>query len=144
MTALRKLTLRVGRRGLFLVLFGAVYLLIGYSYLTVSQTSQPLVKHALRLALNVAPLTVYGWLWVAAGGLAAVSGLFTITSSRRPIGFIAAVVMPSLWTLVYLAAWIDGDVPRGWVSALLFGLLAAAVWVVAGMPDPHEFPKAKP
>lgn len=144
MTVLRKVGLHVGRRGVFLVLFGGVYLLIGYSYLTVAASSRLLVKHALRLALNVAPLPVYGWLWITAGTVAVISGLFTITSPRRPIGFTAAVVMPALWTVVYFAAWIDGDVPRGWVSALLFGLLAAAVWVVAGMSDPHEFMKVNP
>lgn len=128
--------LHVGRRGVFLALFGAVYLLIGYSYLAVPKESLPAVKHGLRLAVNIAPLQVYGWAWIATGAVAVVSGLFTLTSTRRPIGFAAAVLMPSLWVVIYLAAWLAGDVPRGWVSAALFALIAAAVAVVAGMTDP--------
>lgn len=138
MTALRRFGLHVGRRGVFLFLFGVVYLLIAYSYTGVKVTPQ--VRMALRLALNVAPLSAYAWAWAAAGALSVVCGLFC--PGRKAIGFIAAVVMPVLWAVVYLAAWIDGDIPRGWVTAALFVALGGAVAVVAGMPEPRDIARA--
>lgn len=132
MTTLRWVRRRVGRRGVFLILFGVVYLLLGYSYLGVTVT--PVVRQALRLALNVAPLQVYAWAWVTAGAICVVSGL--VSPARKPIGFTTAVLMPTLWAVVYMAAWVDGDIPRGWVTAVLFAAIAAAVAVVAGMPEP--------
>ena len=134
MAVLRRLGLHVGRRGVFLILFGAVYLLIGYSYLGVHVT--PAVRHALRLALNLAPLTVYAWLWLGSGTVLVLSGL--VSPGRKPVGFTVAVVMPVLWAVVYSAAWIAGDIPRGWVQAAIFAALAAAVAVVAGMPEPRD------
>lgn len=140
MITLRRVGLHVGHRGAFLALFGAVYLLIAYSFLGTRVTPQ--VRHALRLALNVAPLQVYAWAWAVAGAISVVCGLFC--PGRKAVGFTAAVVMPTLWAVVYFAAWIDGDIPRGWVSGVLFLLLAAAVAVVAGMPEPRELLRRQP
>ena len=134
MTTLRRLGLHVGRRGAFLILFGAVYALIGYSYLTLSPVSVQAVRRSLHLALNVAPISVWGWAWVVTAIIAALSGLFG--PGRKAVGFVAAVIMPVLWAVANLAAWIAGDVPRGWVSAAIYAALAAAAGVVAGMPEP--------
>lgn len=128
------MTLQLGRRGAFLVLFAVVYALIGYSYLTLSPASVKAVRMSLHWALNVAPLPVWGWVWIATAVIAAASGLFA--PGRKAAGFVAGVVMPVLWGLANLAAWISRDVPRGWVSAAIYAALAAAVGVVAGMPEP--------
>lgn len=134
MTILRGLHL--GRRGAFLVLFGAVYLLVGYSYLTLSPVSVVAVRRSLHLALNVAPLTVWGWVWIAAGAAAVVCGVFCV--GRKGAGFATAVVMPALWAGVYLAGWLNNDIPRGWVSAAIYAALAGGVATVAGMSDSDE------
>jgi hypothetical protein len=131
-----RLGLHAGRRGVFLVLFGAVYALIGYSYLTLSPVSAAPVRRSLRLALNLAPLTVYAWLWLGSGIVLVLSGL--VSPGRKPVGFTVAVVMPTLWAVVYFAAWVAGDIPRGWVQSAIFAALAAAVAVVAGMPEPRD------
>lgn len=136
MPTLRRIGLHVGRRGAFLILFGVLYALIGYSYLTLSPVSEVAVRHALRLALNVAPLTAWGWAWIAAGATAVACGTFC--PGRKTVGFTAAVVLPALWSVVYVAAWLLGDIPRGWVSAAIYAALAAAVAVIAGMPEPRD------
>lgn len=136
MTLLRRFGLHVGRRGAFLILFGAVYALIGYSYLTLSPVSETAVRHALRLALNVAPLPVWGWAWITAGAVAMLCG--ACCTGRKAVGFAAAVVLPALWAVVYVAAWLVGDIARGWVSAAIYAALAAAVAVIAGMPEPRD------
>jgi len=135
-TTLRRLGLHVGRRGAFLILFGAVYALIGYSYLTLSPVSEAAVRRSLHLALNVAPLPAWGWAWLAAGAVAVACGAFC--PGRKAGGFATAVVLPALWAVVNLAAWVAGDIPRGWVSAAIYAALAAAVAVIAGMPEPRD------
>jgi len=136
MPTLRRIGLHVGRRGAFLILFGAVYLLIGYSYLTLTPASETAVRHALRLALNAAPLPAWGWAWITAGVTAAACG--AVCPGRKAVGYGVAVAPPALWAVVYLAAWLAGDVPRGWVSAAIYAALAAAVAVIAGMPEPRD------
>ena len=134
MITLRKVTLHVGRRGVFLILFGVVYGLLGYSYLQVPVT--PAVHRALHVALNVAPLSVYAWAWITAGIICAAAGL--LSPRRKPVGFAVAMLMPALWAAVFLIAWVNGDMPRGWTSAVVFAALAGAVGVVAGMQDTRE------
>ena len=134
MVTLRRVGLHVGHRGVFLALFGIVYLLLGYSYIGVHITPQ--VRHALRIALQVAPLPVYAWGWVTTGAISVLCGLFC--PGRKAVGFAAAILMPAIWSLVYTDAWLEGGIPRAWVSVAVFAALAAAVAVVAGMPDPRQ------
>lgn len=129
---------KVGRRGAFLILFGVVYLLLGFSYATTPVT--PVMRTTLKLALNVAPLWVYGLMWLAAGTVAVISGAF-LSPVRDAAGFVCAVIAPTLWAAVYLAAWVDHDAPRMWVAAALYAAVAGAVSVVSGMANPAVLDK---
>ena len=122
----------IRRRGAFLALIGVVWILIGYSYLSIDPAQRPAVQHALRLAIDVAPLWIHGVVWVVSGVLAVIDGIRP--SIQSMVGFTAAVIMPTVWALVYLSAWADGDLPRGWVNAAVYGALAGAIAIVAGMP----------
>lgn len=133
MTRMIRTVRRPSRRGTFLASMGVVFALIGYSYLSISPIERPAVEHALRLALEVLPLWVYGVLWVVAGALSILDGLRH--NVRSVVGFTAAVIMPTAQAVIYFAAWLDGDLPRGWVSAVVFAAIAVAVLVVAGMPE---------
>lgn len=132
---------RPGHRGGFLAAWGVVYILIGYSYLAVPPSTLQALRKALRLALNVAPLQVYAWLWIAAGAVGLTAAF--VLPGRRAFAFIAAVIMPALWSVVYFAGWADGGVPRGWVQAAIFAALATAVTTVSGMPDPKDLGGAR-
>lgn len=124
----------VRRRGLFLALIGVVWVLIGYSYLALTPAENAALKHALRDALpGVNHLWGWGIAWIVCGALALLDGLRP--GVRSMIGFTAAVVMPTAWALVYFAAWLQGDIPRGWVSGVIFAALAGAIMIVASMPD---------
>lgn len=128
----------VGRRGAFLALFGLVYLLIGYSY-TGSRTT-PAVRQSLHLATNVMPIWAYGVIWLSAGMIALAFGLL-FDPAKDALGFVAAIVMPALWSFIYLCSWVEGYSPRGWSTAALFLLVAGAVAVVSGMPNPVDVEK---
>lgn len=127
---------RIGRRGAFLALFGVAYLLIGQSLLGVHDTR--LVDHVFRFALAIMPITGYGWLWLTCGAIALLDGLWP-RGTDTP-GFVAAVLAPVVWSIVYLAAWLQEDTPlihNLWETSLLYAVIAAAVLIVAGMPEPR-------
>jgi hypothetical protein len=127
------------RRGVFLILFGAAFVLLGYALLTTDVT--PALRHSLRLALNLAPLGFYAWAWITCGALGVIGGL--LPRRLDALGFAAVIVMPTLWAVVYFVEWLAGDLPRGWQGSLLYALIAAAIGVVAGMPDPTDLPVAR-
>lgn len=122
----------VRRRGAFLALIGVAWVLIGVSYLDIPDEQRPALQHVLRLAVDLCPLWVHGLLWIISGAAAIVDGL--LPGLKSAVGFTAAVVMPTAWSLVYLAAWVDGDFPRGYVYSVTFAALAGAITIVAGMP----------
>jgi hypothetical protein len=127
---------RIGRRGAFLALFGCAYIMIGFSYTSDRPTTA--VYQSLRVAIKVMPLWCYGVLWMLGGLFAIVVGL---SPKRDGYGFVAAIVLPTLWTLAYFVGWFNGDSARGWVSGLIYLLIASAVAVVSGMPNPTSLPQ---
>jgi hypothetical protein len=121
---------RPDRRDGFLILIGVLSLILGYSY-SLAHVSQT-VHLALRTATEFVPLRVLAAGWLIAGGYCILAAL-----TRRPIGgFTVAVIMPTGWGTAYFVGWLNGDVGRGWVTAVLFWALAGAVFEVAGLVDP--------
>lgn len=123
---------RIGRRGAFLSLFAIVYAIIGYSYLLTPTT--PLVRKALRLALDLLPLRAWGVLWLVAAAIMLLSA--GLRTGRDWLGFVVAMLLPAWWAVMYFLAWLHADLPRGWLSSAVYAALAGAVGVVAGWPEP--------
>jgi hypothetical protein len=123
------------RRGTFLAVFGAAYLLVAKSLIDTDVT--PAVAHVFRFALAVMPLTGWALLWLVCGAIALADAVLT-RDGRDALGFAAAVFAPTAWAIVYTAAWAGNDtgVKDLWISAVTYALIAAAVLIVAGMPDP--------
>jgi hypothetical protein len=131
---------RPDKRDWFLILIGALSLLIGYGYILAA--TPPSVRNPLTLALKIMPLWVWGAVWVAAGLYCIFAGL----TDRRVGGFTIAPAMPIMWGVWYLLGWLDGDAPRGWITTGIFWALAGAVISVAGLTDPRPIatPKGQP
>lgn len=119
---------RPDRRGGFLLLIGALALLLGYAY-TVADIPHG-VRTSLSTALHLAPLWVFGCGWLLTGLCCIIAAL------SRLNGFPVAAGMLTLWGSAYLVGWINGDPGRGWVTAGIFYALAGAVYCVAGLVDP--------
>lgn len=126
---------KVSRRDAFLALFGVVFILIGYSLLSIPPESKPQLHALLRFALDVAPIEFYAWAWIATGLAAVLGGLW---HRYDWLGFATAVFMPVIWSLAYWAAQIQDGVPRSWVGGTIYALIAGAVFLVSGMPDPMD------
>jgi hypothetical protein len=121
---------QLGRRGAILLCYGTVWALYGYAQLVSPQPDQ----RGLTLAIQIMPLHVWGWLWIAAGLIALMSAW--LPQGADWAGFLALPLIVLPWMLSYLTSWLQGDFPRGWVSAAVWAVIAVPVLVVAGWREP--------
>lgn len=126
----RRLARVLGRRGAILLSYGTVWLLVGYGQLVSPQPDQ----RGLHLALQLLPLTVWGWLWIAAGLIALVSAW--MPQGVDWAGFLALPLIVLPWMASYLVSWLQGDFPRGWIAAVVWAAIAVPVLVAAGWREP--------
>ncbi|WP_330349286.1 hypothetical protein [Streptomyces sp. NBC_00582] len=133
--AVRRLTLRLGRRGALLTLKGTIAVLYGYG-----QIISPLNdRRGLCLLLKAWPLTVWAGLWITAGAVALVCAW--LPPRRDWPGFLAVWGITAPWSMAYLVAWWPLDeYPRGWVPAAIFGAFGAVCLVAIGW---EEAPRAR-
>lgn len=130
MRATRRLSGMLGRRGAILLCYGSVWSLYGYAQIVSPQPDQ----RGLTPALELMPLTLWGWLWVATGLVAVVSAF--LPQGLDWLGFLALPAMVLPWMGSYLISWMTGEFPRGWVASLVWGVIAVPVLVVAGWQEP--------
>lgn len=121
-----------GRRGGFLAIFGVIYVAIGISYVFPPPTSS--IRHTLAWIPFAWSLDAIGLAWITAGILAGFAAFRTVPADR--LGFEALAGVAFGWTMLNLLSWLLGYAVRGWVSALIFGLIASAVLTVSGMLNP--------
>lgn len=130
----RRLGRALGRRGAILLSYGTVWSLYGYAQVASPAPDQ----RGLTLATQMLPLTAWGWLWITTG-LLAVAAAF-MPQGADWFGFVGLALIVLPWVTSYLATWILGDFPRGWVAAAVWAVIAVPVVVVAGW---REAPRPK-
>ncbi len=130
-----------GRRGVFLLMFGVIYLVMGTSVLLVDAsrfTAIPLVGPFLDHPL-------WGLMWLAAGITAIVNGAMRAWTRSDEIGFGALLIPPGAWSIFYATSTVvhlatRGDEGRTAVSGFaVWALVWFVVVLVSGWPDadPH-------
>lgn len=134
-SASRRIALN-GRRGAFLLLFGAIHLAFGLSYIgPIPPESQPAIERALSLPLHLGvPLWALGAAWLASGAVALVSAFRRHPPGADGHGFQALIVMWAAWAMFAVLS----QSPRGWVSAFIYLACGGAVGIVSGMVDPER------
>ncbi len=121
-----------GRRGAFLAIFGVIYAAIGSSYLSPPPSST--VRQTLAWVPFPHALQLVGVAFIVAGIVAGVSAFHTLPSDR--VGFEVLSGVTFAWAALEVLSWGLGYAGRGWVSGLIFGLLAVTILTVSGMPNP--------
>ncbi len=130
---LRTLTERIGRRGASLLLFG-----LGYVFIGLGQTytvSPQATLMGLTYILRVVSIEHWGLVWIGCG-IIAMGGAFTRRPGRDLFGFVALAFMAAIWAAAFLMGAILLDLPRAALMGAQFAILATAVAIIAGWPEP--------
>jgi hypothetical protein len=115
---------RIGRRGAALLFFTLLDFVYCLSLLTSPRPLSPLYAWM----DTVLPLTVWAVCWGSVG----VACLYFAFCAYDTPAFMAAVALKVAWGLNALLGWIDGAVPLGYVSTVIWLAFAAFVYLIAG------------
>lgn len=124
---------RVGRRGAALAWFGLLDLVIGWSLLTPQLAANPAALAQYRVLLRVAPLSFWGWAWIAVG----VVCLAHVPARSDRLAFAAAIAVKAVWATGIAAAWVAYGAYRAWVSAAVWATFGLFVLLISGWPEPR-------
>jgi len=134
----------VGRRGLLLLMFGVLWVLLGIGVLASRQPRFSGPGPAV-LVLTVLDDAATGWLWIAAGLASIIAGLVRRRmGGRDAVGFNFLLAPPLLWLLGYLwsfAVWAVTSASgreTAWVAAIVWVIMCAFILLIAGWPDPDD------
>ncbi|MET8693646.1 hypothetical protein ABZV65_14005 [Streptomyces bauhiniae] len=126
------------RRRAYLLAAGIGWLLYGVQ---VVQDPRPQTVRSAAVLANVAPISAWGWAWVAGSAVAIIAA----ASGRDAwmwVGFACAMYPPLLWGVAYLGAWLTGSYPGAWAGAATWCGTAVRLLLVAGWRE--EQPVAVP
>jgi hypothetical protein len=119
---------RVGRRGCFLLFLALLDLLLAYS-MTPAATVAKLPTYA--YLSQYLPLQAWAGIWAGVGIICGIQAF----ARRDHAAFTVAVALKLVWATLYIAAWMEADVPRGWVGAVLFYALGGVTAIIASWPE---------
>lgn len=133
----------LGRRGLVLILVAASDIVYGVS-LRVAVSSIPATTRASALSslTDITSLSVWAWAWIGQGVL--VLPFAPRRTGQDAMGFVIATLLPLLWAVAYLVAWIRGSYALGWSGAATWVLEAALIMAVGMAVSPSDMPAPPP
>ena len=120
---------RIGRRGAALLVFAEVDFVYAYGLAFPDATTR--AGQSFRFYADIMPLRVWALLWAVTGVVVAANAF---RRSDR-VGFAAAMAIKVLWGLTNVAAWLFGDVDRGYVLGAVFLTFAGFVWIISGWSE---------
>ena len=121
------------RHSLILMVGGILYALIGYFYVHSPPSSNREIS--LKIILQVAPIQVWGSIFI-------LSGLLSMISSRWPPfsetwGYMVLTGMSSGWAATYLLGVLFFHSPSANLSqVLVWGIMAFMWWGISGLTNP--------
>lgn len=125
-----------GHRGDFLLAGGVAFTVVGYSYVSVTTPGRSAAFSWLPMRMDSHE---FGWAWVAVGVFTLISALVSAKhKTLARVAFMALIVPPMLWALIFAGAWLTGAHPFGWVSTVSYALMAWWVLIASDWPNPPE------
>lgn len=122
------------RHSLVLLVAGAVYVAIGYSYLQTEPNAARL--DALYYALKVTSYNNWGFVFMVVGILAVISSRWPPVSEKW--GYFVLTGQSVAWALFYLTGILFHDsAPANIVGVLSWGLIGFLWWAISGLVNPN-------
>jgi hypothetical protein len=122
------------RHSLILTVGGFLYVMIGFSYIRSPLT--PGREILLKILLQVAPIQVWGSIFVLSGLLSMLSSCWPLSSEKW--GYMVLTGMSSGWGSTHLLGAVFFDSPSvAFTQALLWGILAFMWWGISGLSNPE-------
>ena len=141
--SLASLARQIGRRGAYLIAEGVFFMAYGWAVATVISRRPAEARAIYTVVEDIAPLGVWGGLWIATGALAFVAGAAARfpcgehLARFRALGFSGLIGLPTLWGIglgvADLAPGVTGL--SSWVAGVVFGSLVTSTVIVAGWPE---------
>lgn len=126
---MRELVNRMGRRGYFLGFFGILGLV--YGKFLIDPPAETKVSPGYQQLAKILPLRFMGALWLIMGLVC----LVQMWTKRDKLAFTIAGGTMGGWGIVYLVGWILGIIHLGYVSAVIWLVLAGGALIVSGWPE---------
>lgn len=79
------------------------------------------------------PPEVLAGMWVAV----AASCLIFAFRERDAFGWAAAIGIKVFWGLLSLVGWFSGEIPNGYLGAVIWWAFGALVWLISRWPEPR-------
>lgn len=133
--AARRLAKQLGRRGVFLLIVGVGKTCWGVSFLV-----DPPPAQGLELLTRLCGLQHWAWLWITAGLVTGFSAFLQV--GRDGLGFVAALIPPTVWVIAYTVAVISGGYSRGAYVAVWYATSHVGVIMWAATVPEHSVPPA--
>lgn len=124
----RRFRVRLGRRGVALLAFAYLDIIIGYSLLDPVVRQQTEAIPSYRVIVAIAPLLVWAVIWLVAGAACALTAFMP----HDKWGFAATSGVMMVWAFGIASAWIAYDAYRGWLAAATWFVLALLVLDISG------------
>lgn len=122
----------IGHRGAFLLFLALLDIV--YAFGLAFPTPQALKTPTSMYLQEAGSLWLWAGLWLTAGIFC---GVFAFRR-RDAFGFVAAMLIKVLWSVMFLLGWIFAGVERGYLSAAIWGAFACVVWLVSDWPEPKR------
>lgn len=120
---------RVGRRGAFLLFLTMLDGIYAFSLFFPGEGA--IGSPAYRFLSAVAPLYVWGLVWLIVGVICGVYAL----KQNDALGYGAAMFLKVLWATIFLLGWLFGGVERGYLATVIWGAFAAVIGLISTWPD---------
>lgn len=133
-------TLHIGHSGAILLAFGTIWLLTGLGLAIAGDA--PIISTLWPIVWM--PIWLRSGLWLGAGAVAIAYALRPRWVTHDGLAWGLLYLPPAIRVLAYIIGWIDSLVPdaggpgydRGWLSALIYAAMCAAVMICSKWPDP--------
>lgn len=123
------------RHSTILSVVGFLFVLIGFGYMFAPPSEMR--YRSLKVILDVAPIHVWGGLFVLAGLLSIVSSRWPPLAERW--GYMVLTGMSSGWSATFLIGWMFFHSPAGnLIQAVIWGTLGFIWWAISGLPNPER------